>query len=163
MCYRVVAINHARVSRGDHSESITGDQSECCSGTCWIQTGRSSLKYRACASSAARNRGDLSAWCPVALMQDVVGGPRSQVVLCGISYLLQKARLARIRISKTGSSSAFLHSKRNGLFNEALEFTVRQTPEPRLAYYLFIYFIHSLTQPTRTREADRCSSLGVQF
>ncbi|XP_040007685.1 potassium voltage-gated channel subfamily D member 3 isoform X2 [Xiphias gladius] len=36
---------------------------------------------------------------------------------------VQKARLARIRISKTGSSSAFLHSKRNGLFNEALELT----------------------------------------
>ncbi|XP_029974167.1 potassium voltage-gated channel subfamily D member 3-like isoform X1 [Salarias fasciatus] len=36
---------------------------------------------------------------------------------------MQKARLARIRISKTGSSSAFLHSKRNGLFNEALELT----------------------------------------
>ncbi|KAM3872602.1 LOW QUALITY PROTEIN: A-type voltage-gated potassium channel KCND3 [Diretmus argenteus] len=36
---------------------------------------------------------------------------------------LQKARLARIRISKTGSSNAFLHSKRNGLFNEALELT----------------------------------------
>ncbi|KAM4609872.1 A-type voltage-gated potassium channel KCND3 [Polymixia lowei] len=35
----------------------------------------------------------------------------------------KKARLARIRISKTGSSNAFLHSKRNGLFNEALELT----------------------------------------
>ncbi|KAJ4934313.1 hypothetical protein JOQ06_007111 [Pogonophryne albipinna] len=39
-----------------------------------------------------------------------------------MSYL-QKARLARIRIAKTGTSNAFLHSKRNGLFNEALEFT----------------------------------------
>ncbi|KAM6924641.1 A-type voltage-gated potassium channel KCND3 isoform 1-T2 [Xenentodon cancila] len=36
---------------------------------------------------------------------------------------VQKARLARIRISKTGSSNAFLHSKRNGMFNEALELT----------------------------------------
>ncbi|XP_055788403.1 potassium voltage-gated channel subfamily D member 3 isoform X1 [Salvelinus fontinalis] len=36
---------------------------------------------------------------------------------------MQKARLARIRISKTGSSNAFLHSKRNGLFSEALELT----------------------------------------
>ncbi|KAI9530635.1 hypothetical protein NQZ68_000125 [Dissostichus eleginoides] len=36
---------------------------------------------------------------------------------------VQKARLARIRIAKTGTSNAFLHSKRNGLFNEALEFT----------------------------------------
>ncbi|CAL8367992.1 unnamed protein product [Lota lota] len=34
---------------------------------------------------------------------------------------MQKARLARIRISKTGSSSGFLHSKRNGLFNDPLE------------------------------------------
>ncbi|MED6236173.1 hypothetical protein ATANTOWER_005322 [Ataeniobius toweri] len=38
-------------------------------------------------------------------------------------FPLQKARLARIRLSKTGSSNAFLHSKRNGLFNEALELT----------------------------------------
>ncbi|CAL8258807.1 unnamed protein product [Gadus morhua 'NCC'] len=36
---------------------------------------------------------------------------------------MQKARLARIRISKTGSSSGFLHSKRNGLFNDPLELT----------------------------------------
>uniref|UniRef100_A0A8D3DHU1 Potassium voltage-gated channel, Shal-related subfamily, member 3 n=1 Tax=Scophthalmus maximus TaxID=52904 RepID=A0A8D3DHU1_SCOMX len=35
----------------------------------------------------------------------------------------KKARLARIRIAKTGSSNAFLHSKRNGLFNEVLELT----------------------------------------
>uniref|UniRef100_A0A8C6L8D4 Potassium voltage-gated channel subfamily D member 3 n=1 Tax=Nothobranchius furzeri TaxID=105023 RepID=A0A8C6L8D4_NOTFU len=38
----------------------------------------------------------------------------------------KKARLARIRLSKTGSSNAFLHSKRNGLFNEALELTVKE-------------------------------------
>lgn len=36
----------------------------------------------------------------------------------------QKARLARMRISKSGSSSAFVHSKRNGL-NQSLELTVR--------------------------------------
>ncbi|XP_055024006.2 A-type voltage-gated potassium channel KCND3 isoform X1 [Misgurnus anguillicaudatus] len=35
---------------------------------------------------------------------------------------VQKARLARMRISKTGTSSAFLHSKRNGL-NQSLELT----------------------------------------
>ncbi|GLD72237.1 potassium voltage-gated channel subfamily D member 3-like isoform X1, partial [Lates japonicus] len=45
---------------------------------------------------------------------------------------VQKARLARIRISKTGSSSAFLHSKRNGLFNEALELTGRVVLEVSL-------------------------------
>ncbi|XP_043102129.1 potassium voltage-gated channel subfamily D member 3 isoform X2 [Puntigrus tetrazona] len=36
---------------------------------------------------------------------------------------VQKARLARMRISKSGSSSAFLHSKRNGL-NQSLELTL---------------------------------------
>ncbi|XP_030077766.1 A-type voltage-gated potassium channel KCND3 isoform X2 [Microcaecilia unicolor] len=35
----------------------------------------------------------------------------------------KKARLARIRVAKTGTSTAFLHSKRNGLLNEALELT----------------------------------------
>ncbi|XP_016317447.1 potassium voltage-gated channel subfamily D member 3-like isoform X3 [Sinocyclocheilus anshuiensis] len=35
---------------------------------------------------------------------------------------VQKARLSRMRISKCGSSSAFLHSKRNGL-NQSLELT----------------------------------------
>lgn len=45
-------------------------------------------------------------------------------------YLLQKARLARIRVAKTGSSNAYLHSKRNGLLNEALELTVSAKPHP---------------------------------
>ncbi|XP_052460135.1 potassium voltage-gated channel subfamily D member 3 isoform X2 [Carassius gibelio] len=36
---------------------------------------------------------------------------------------VQKAKLARMRISKNGSSSAFLHSKRNGL-NQSLELTL---------------------------------------
>ncbi|XP_067095993.1 potassium voltage-gated channel subfamily D member 3 [Osmerus mordax] len=40
-----------------------------------------------------------------------------------LAQKLQKARLARIRILKTGSSDAFLHSKRNGLFSETLELT----------------------------------------
>uniref|UniRef100_H3BGI5 Potassium voltage-gated channel, Shal-related subfamily, member 3 n=1 Tax=Latimeria chalumnae TaxID=7897 RepID=H3BGI5_LATCH len=35
----------------------------------------------------------------------------------------KKARLARIRVAKTGSSHAYLHNKRNGLLNEALELT----------------------------------------
>ncbi|XP_067382172.1 A-type voltage-gated potassium channel KCND3-like isoform X2 [Channa argus] len=46
---------------------------------------------------------------------------------------VQKARLARIRISKTGSSSALLHSKRNGLFNEALELTSSNEVDHRLS------------------------------
>ncbi|XP_053481331.1 potassium voltage-gated channel subfamily D member 3 isoform X1 [Ictalurus furcatus] len=36
---------------------------------------------------------------------------------------MQKARLARMRISKTGSSNPFLHTKRNGMLNQALELT----------------------------------------
>ncbi|XP_056294295.1 potassium voltage-gated channel subfamily D member 3 isoform X2 [Pseudoliparis swirei] len=35
----------------------------------------------------------------------------------------KKARLARIRISKSSNANAFLHSKRNGLLNELLELT----------------------------------------
>uniref|UniRef100_A0A3Q2PXF1 A-type voltage-gated potassium channel KCND1 n=1 Tax=Fundulus heteroclitus TaxID=8078 RepID=A0A3Q2PXF1_FUNHE len=46
---------------------------------------------------------------------------------------LQKARLARIRLSKTGSTSAVLHSKRNGLFNEALELTGSTGEEKHLS------------------------------
>lgn len=42
----------------------------------------------------------------------------------------QKARLARIRVAKTGSSNAYLHSKRNGLLNEALELTVSADKTP---------------------------------
>lgn len=33
-------------------------------------------------------------------------------------------------MAKTGSSNAYLHSKRNGLLNEALELTVRAEPLP---------------------------------
>uniref|UniRef100_A0A3Q3LJA5 Potassium voltage-gated channel subfamily D member 3 n=1 Tax=Mastacembelus armatus TaxID=205130 RepID=A0A3Q3LJA5_9TELE len=42
----------------------------------------------------------------------------------------KKARLARIRIAKSGSANAFLLSKRNGLLNELLELTVRKTSDP---------------------------------
>uniref|UniRef100_A0A3B5M2W1 Potassium voltage-gated channel subfamily D member 3 n=1 Tax=Xiphophorus couchianus TaxID=32473 RepID=A0A3B5M2W1_9TELE len=40
----------------------------------------------------------------------------------------KKARLARIRIAKSGSANAFLQSKHNGLLNELLELTVRKPP-----------------------------------
>lgn len=43
---------------------------------------------------------------------------------------IQKARLARIRISKSNSANAFMQSKRKGLLNELLELTVRKTSEP---------------------------------
>uniref|UniRef100_A0A8C6PVB3 Potassium voltage-gated channel subfamily D member 3 n=1 Tax=Nothobranchius furzeri TaxID=105023 RepID=A0A8C6PVB3_NOTFU len=38
----------------------------------------------------------------------------------------KKARLTRIRIAKSGSANAFLHSKRNGLLNELLELTAHE-------------------------------------
>lgn len=50
----------------------------------------------------------------------LVPQPRSCSFLCRS----QKARLARIRVAKTGSSNAYLHSKRNGLLTEALELMV---------------------------------------
>lgn len=79
-----------------------------------------------------------------------------------VSCSLQKARLARIRISKTGSSNAFLHSKRNGLFNEALEFTVRPASKPQTMLHVGLIIIFSLitTQPHMTyNERDLCVSL----
>ncbi|KAM9408096.1 A-type voltage-gated potassium channel KCND3-like [Pholidichthys leucotaenia] len=44
----------------------------------------------------------------------------------------KKARLARIRIAKSGSANAFLQSKRNGLLNELLELTGKEEDEQRL-------------------------------
>ncbi|KAM3622332.1 uncharacterized protein V6R79_023318 [Siganus canaliculatus] len=44
----------------------------------------------------------------------------------------KKARLARIRISKSGSANAFIQSKRNGLFNELLELTDKEEDEQKL-------------------------------
>lgn len=48
----------------------------------------------------------------------------------------QKARLARIRISKSSSANAFIQSKRKGLLNDLLELTVRKTPAPLKAQSL---------------------------
>uniref|UniRef100_A0A8C5HZS7 Potassium voltage-gated channel subfamily D member 3-like n=1 Tax=Gouania willdenowi TaxID=441366 RepID=A0A8C5HZS7_GOUWI len=44
----------------------------------------------------------------------------------------KKARLARIRISKSGSANAFLQSKRNGLLSELLELTGKEEDEQKL-------------------------------
>ncbi|XP_075997361.1 A-type voltage-gated potassium channel KCND3-like [Genypterus blacodes] len=44
----------------------------------------------------------------------------------------KKARLTRIRVAKTGSANAFLHSKRNGLLNELLELTGTEEDEQKL-------------------------------
>ncbi|XP_039653397.1 potassium voltage-gated channel subfamily D member 3-like [Perca fluviatilis] len=43
----------------------------------------------------------------------------------------KKARLARIRISKSGSTNTFLHNKRNGLLNEMLELTDTEEDEQK--------------------------------
>ncbi|XP_040015582.1 potassium voltage-gated channel subfamily D member 3-like [Xiphias gladius] len=45
----------------------------------------------------------------------------------------KKARLARIRIAKSGSANAFLQSKRNGLLNELLELTGTEEDEQKLS------------------------------
>uniref|UniRef100_A0A8C4GQ61 Potassium voltage-gated channel subfamily D member 3 n=1 Tax=Dicentrarchus labrax TaxID=13489 RepID=A0A8C4GQ61_DICLA len=44
----------------------------------------------------------------------------------------KKARLARIRISKSGSGNAFIQCKRNGLLNELLELTDTEEDEQKL-------------------------------
>ncbi|XP_047437864.1 potassium voltage-gated channel subfamily D member 3-like isoform X3 [Mugil cephalus] len=44
----------------------------------------------------------------------------------------KKARLARIRIAKSGSANAFIQSKRNGLLNELLELTGTEEDEHKL-------------------------------
>ncbi|XP_056414256.1 potassium voltage-gated channel subfamily D member 3 isoform X2 [Hyla sarda] len=44
----------------------------------------------------------------------------------------KKARLARIKVAKTGTSSAYLHSKRNGLLNEALEMVGSTEEDPHI-------------------------------
>ncbi|XP_071350174.1 A-type voltage-gated potassium channel KCND3-like [Trachinotus anak] len=44
----------------------------------------------------------------------------------------KKARLARIRIAKSGSANAFLQSKRNGLLNELLELKGTEEDEQKL-------------------------------
>ncbi|XP_034549936.1 potassium voltage-gated channel subfamily D member 3-like [Notolabrus celidotus] len=43
----------------------------------------------------------------------------------------KKARLARIRISKSGSANAFMQSKRNGMLNELLELTDKDQDEQK--------------------------------
>ncbi|KAM7422948.1 hypothetical protein PAMA_010808 [Pampus argenteus] len=45
----------------------------------------------------------------------------------------KKARLARIRIAKSGSTDAFLQSKHNGLLNELLELTGTEEDEQKMA------------------------------
>lgn len=61
-----------------------------------------------------------------------------------ILFSLQKARLARMRISKTGSSNAFLHSKRNGMLNQALELTVRTSYTHIHALFILIRAVLSV-------------------
>lgn len=67
----------------------------------------------------------------------------------------QKARLARIRVAKTGSSNAYLQSKRNGLLNEALELTVSaETTAPCTVF-------EQLPAPTPCSLPPNCSLCSV--
>ncbi|XP_066559513.1 A-type voltage-gated potassium channel KCND3 [Amia ocellicauda] len=73
---------------------------------------------------------------------------------------LQKARLARIRVAKTGSCNAFLHSKRNGLLNEALELTGSTEEEQQLSKSTSIiesqhhHLLHCLEKTTNHEFVD---------
>ncbi|XP_034151774.1 potassium voltage-gated channel subfamily D member 3 [Esox lucius] len=73
---------------------------------------------------------------------------------------MQKARLARIRISKTGNSNAFLHSKRNGLFSDALELTSSTEEEQQLSKNQSLlesqhhHLLHCLEKTTNHKFAD---------
>ena len=58
----------------------------------------------------------------------VVSNP-SSLIRWPFSPHAQKARLARIRISKSSSANAFIQSKRKGLLNDLLELTVRRSPD----------------------------------
>uniref|UniRef100_A0A7N6BDH9 BTB domain-containing protein n=1 Tax=Anabas testudineus TaxID=64144 RepID=A0A7N6BDH9_ANATE len=73
---------------------------------------------------------------------------------------VKKARLARIRIAKSGSANAFLQSKRNGLLNELLELTVRNTT--KWAFLLFyLPFPSLLTHSLPVHPV--CSSQAHEF
>nr|XP_020472927.1 potassium voltage-gated channel subfamily D member 3-like isoform X4 [Monopterus albus] len=73
---------------------------------------------------------------------------------------VQKARLAKIRISKTGNSTPFLRSKRNGLFNEALELTSSTEEEQRLSKSTSLlesqhhHLLHCLEKTTNHKFVD---------
>uniref|UniRef100_A0A668SU31 BTB domain-containing protein n=1 Tax=Oreochromis aureus TaxID=47969 RepID=A0A668SU31_OREAU len=55
---------------------------------------------------------------------------------------VQKARLTRIRIAKSGSANAFLQSKRNGLLNELLDLFTDCCFSSLLFCYPHVFFIH---------------------
>ncbi|KAM9362006.1 A-type voltage-gated potassium channel KCND3-like [Symphorus nematophorus] len=72
----------------------------------------------------------------------------------------KKARLARIRISKSGSANAFLQSKRNGLLNELLELTDTEEDEQKLAKSISLiesqhhHLLHCLEKTTAHEFVD---------
>ncbi|XP_060899265.1 potassium voltage-gated channel subfamily D member 3-like isoform X2 [Labrus mixtus] len=72
----------------------------------------------------------------------------------------KKARLARIRISKSGSANAFIHNKRNGLLNELLELTDKEEEEqkqaktPSLIEIQHHHLLHCLEQTTAHEFVD---------
>ncbi|XP_069617829.1 A-type voltage-gated potassium channel KCND3 isoform X2 [Ranitomeya imitator] len=70
----------------------------------------------------------------------------------------KKARLARIRVAKTGTSSAYLHSKRNGLLNEALEMAGSTEEEQQIGKSLIEsqhhHLLHCLEKTTNHEFMD---------
>ncbi|XP_073325043.1 A-type voltage-gated potassium channel KCND3-like [Pagrus major] len=72
----------------------------------------------------------------------------------------KKARLARIRISKSSSANAFIQSKRNGLLNELLELTAKEEDEQKLAKSISLlesqhhHLLHCLEKTTAHEFVD---------
>lgn len=72
----------------------------------------------------------------------------------------KKARLARIRIAKSGSANAFLQSKHNGLINELLELTGTEEDEHKLTKSISLiesqhhHLLHCLEKTTAHEFVD---------
>ncbi|KAM9758423.1 A-type voltage-gated potassium channel KCND3-like [Menidia menidia] len=72
----------------------------------------------------------------------------------------KKARMARVRIAKSGSANAFLLSKRNGLLNELLELTGTEEDEQKLSKSLSLlesqhhHLLHCLEKTTAHEFVD---------
>nr|XP_046239152.1 potassium voltage-gated channel subfamily D member 3-like isoform X2 [Scatophagus argus] len=86
----------------------------------------------------------------------------------------KKARLARIRISKSSSANAFIQSKRNGLLNELLELTDTEENEQKLTKSISLlesqhhHLLHCLEKTTAHEFVDEqmyeqnCSETALQ-
>ncbi|XP_055365002.1 potassium voltage-gated channel subfamily D member 3-like isoform X2 [Betta splendens] len=80
----------------------------------------------------------------------------------------KKARLARIRVAKSGSANAFLQSKRNGLLNELLELTAHEFVDEQvyeqncLEAALRTYASRSPSASSRGSAAGTCCGRGLK-